>query len=331
MPASGSPPPRTGCPPAAPLRVLVCGSNYGHAYVHAVREAPELYRLAGILGLGSPRSHRLAAQCGVPLYQSVEGVTSDIDLACAAMGSSGGDAVLQLLQRGIHVLCEHPLRPEFVEKALDVAASTAACFHVNAHFAALDAASALAERCRDLRRSLKPAFVGAVTTDRSLYGVLDILRRAFGSFDPFSLALVDRSGPFALVTGTLGGVPTTLQIQRSATADGVLPDGDPAYLVDHRITVGFATGVIALASIAGPVIWNRNCNLPSHPDAPMWTAIHDPCVSLLELQRQRTRANLEAIQCLVECSRTGTVPASQSRSHLLEVCSVWSTLGQYLR
>ncbi len=314
-----------------PLRVLVCGSNYGRAYVEAVGAAPAAFHLAGILGLGSARSHALAGVCGVPLYRDLDAVVGDVDIACAAMGSAGADVVLRLLAKGIHVLCEHPQRPDFIVAALESATAGRACFHVNGHFALLPPASAFIERCEVLRHSADACFIDAMTTDRSLYAALDILRRCTKRFAPFGTDTCHRFAPFTAVRGTLGGIPATFQVQDS-TGSGSrgLQDGGPGYLVDHRIAIGFPAGVITLASIAGPVIWNGNCGLPAGPADPMWTSVYQEPVTRLDLHRQRISANLGALRSLAESARTGTVPEEQSREHVLEVSRAWEEIATKL-
>ncbi len=316
-----------------PFRILVCGSNYGQAYVEAVRSAPWPLQLAGILGAGSLRSRELARKCGVPFHQSVDGLKGNVDVACAVMGSSGTGAVLALLELGIHVLCEHPQTPDFIDRALGVAASTGACFHVNGHFASLKAASAFIERCTLLRQSADPLFIDAMTTDRSLYGALDILRRVTKTFEPCEPVLLNHCSPFTVVQAVLGGVPATFQVQGSARAGaGILRDGDPGYLVDHRIAIGFPHGILTLASIAGPVIWNRNCNsaLPSGSGDPMWTSIYGASVSRVDFHQQRIEANLDSLRRLVERVCTGGIPAEQTQEHLLEVSRAWHRIGTCL-
>ncbi len=316
-----------------PYRILVCGSNYGQAYVEAVRAAPWPLQLAGILGSGSLRSRELARKCGVPFHQSVYGLKGNVDIACAAMGRSGADVVLRLLEQGIHVLCEHPQTPDFIDSALNVAASNGACFHVNGHFASLKAASAFIERSALLRQSADPLFVDAMTTDRSLYGALDILRRVTKKFEPYELVLLNQFSPFTVVQAALGGIPTTFQVQGSVRAGvGNLRDGDPGYLVDHRIAIGFPHGILTLASIAGPVIWNRNCNsaLPAGSGEPMWSSIYGESVNRAEFHKQRIEANLDSLRSLVERVCTGGIPAEQTREHLLEVSRAWHRIGTCL-
>lgn len=210
-------------------RALVCGTNYGYHYLEAIERAPRKYELAGILAKGSLRSMLLAAKYRVPLYMSVDDVPDDIDVAFAAMGIDGNDAVLELLRRGVDVLCEHPVYPKFLQQALRTAAKSGANFDVNAHYSLLPAPRAFIKRCN--RHREKPVFVDALLSPRLIYAFLDIVRHALGSLD---------------------AAPMTVQFER------LLPDGSPDNIVDCRIAAGFPSGILTLLAMPGPAIWTGN-------------------------------------------------------------------------
>src|SRR5262249_18031049 len=92
------------------IRVLVCGTNYGRAYLRAISRRADAFELVGVLARGSCRSHQVADENGVPLYLNLREMGKNVDLACAAMSSSAWPVVIKLLERGVHVLCEHPQR-----------------------------------------------------------------------------------------------------------------------------------------------------------------------------------------------------------------------------
>ncbi len=309
------------------VRVLVCGTNYGRIYREAIQQAPRAFELAGILARGSARSVEAAKESGIPLYREVESLPEDIDIACAAMGTSGEGVVLRLLERGINVLCEHPHGPHFMETAMRTAAKHHTCFHVNGHFAGLEAASAFIKHCNLMRRFIKPVFLDAMTTDRSLYGALDILRRVTKTFGPVELSPCDHCPPFTLVRGLAGGFPVIFQIQGSGTEGRMsLKDGDPRYLVDYRLAVGFPHGVLTLLSIVGPVIWNNNLFRSSGMNRRMWTLMYRRPANRFDLYRQRVKANLAAVRCLVRSVREHVVPEEQRPGHILEVSRAWAKI-----
>jgi len=309
------------------LRVLVCGTNYGRIYRAAIQQAPRAFELVGILARGSTRSLELSKELGVPLYREVESLPGEIDIACAAMGTSGEGVVLRLLEHGIHVLCEHPHGPDFMETAKRTAERHHVCFHVNGHFAGLEAASAFIKHCNLVRRFAAPIFLDAMATDRSLYGALDILRRVTTTFEPAEFLARDHRPPFTLVKASAGGVPATLQLQDSGTEGRmVLKDGDPGYIVDYRLAVGFPHGVLNMLSIVGPVIWNNNLFRSSTKNRRLWTCIYRKPVSSFDLYRQRVKANLMAVRCLVRSACEHFVPPEQNPVHIFEVSRAWSEI-----
>ena len=313
-----------------PLRVLVCGTNYGRIYLEAIRLGGAAYRLAGILARGSPLSQEVACAYGTPLYRCVDDLGPAIDLACAAMGTSGARVIPRLLSNGIHVLCEHPQRPDQLQAALDAAACRGTCFHVNGHFADLDAAAVFIRHCRQQSQSTPPSFFHVMATDRSLYATLDILHRVLVSFKPFEFHLASRLVPFTIVQGHLGGVPIAFHLQRG-TGRRPLPDASPAYLVDHRITGGFPSGTLTLLSMNGPVVWNANANCLAGPAEPLFTVVHESlAINGEQLHQQRVAANLAAIQALVKNMREGVRPPQQAPDYLLEVSRTWEALGGLL-
>lgn len=142
--------------------------------MRAIGRSDGRYTLAGILARGSLDSTLLAAQLGVPYFTRAGDVQGNIDLACAAMGPRGDDVVLALLQRGIAVLCEHPVQAELVERAW----STGTPFDVNGHFARLDDPRAFIAAAQ---KRARPERVHAAIDPRLLYASLDIMRHAFGT------------------------------------------------------------------------------------------------------------------------------------------------------
>jgi yersiniabactin synthetase, thiazolinyl reductase component len=313
-----------------PLHVLVCGTNYGKIYLEAIRLGGQGYRLAGILGRGSGRSQQMAREHSVALYRRVEDLAPGIDLACAAMGASAFDVVLGLLARGIHVVCEHPQKLCYLQSALDAAASRSLCFHINGHFADLEAATAFIIHYRRESAAGPPSFFHVTATDRSLYAALDLLRRVLGSFEPFQFHVTSRLPPFIVVQGFLRGVPITFHIQRCA--DGhLLADGSPGYLVDHQIAAGFPSGILTLLSMNGPVVWNKNLNSAANPTQRLFAVAHENCALTAELlHKQRIAANLGAIEALAKNICEGLRSVEQTPDYLLEVSGAWETLGSLL-
>jgi thiazolinyl imide reductase len=307
-------------------RVLVCGSHYGAAYVRAIRQRPDAWELAGVLARGSERSRRLAERARTALYTSTADLPHGIDLACAAMGSAAFDVVLELIRRGIHVLLEHPVAPNQLEQALNEAAAHAVCCHVQTLFPSMPAARAFAAESHARASRGDPRFIDVLSTDRSLYATLDIVRRAVGPLDATGFHAI-QGRPFEMLQGKFGSVPAFVRVQRSVADDGHrLADGAAEYLVDCRVGVWFENGALTLLSVAGPVVWTAAFRPAGEPGDPCWRTDQPPATRG-DLLRQQTASNLEALEALRTHAAGRTAPASQTREHLLDVSRAWERLA----
>src|SRR5262249_2860908 len=156
---------------------LVCGANYGRAYLQAIASSPNIH-LAGLLTRGSETSRALATSAGLPHYDSVEQVPRDVAIACVAVGAAPGEELaLELLSRGLHVLCEHPVRSGFVRLACRKARAAKVVFPINGHFSDIGPVAAFVERFGATDRNVAPAAISAFTHGRLVYSLFDILAR----------------------------------------------------------------------------------------------------------------------------------------------------------
>ena len=316
-----------------PIRILVCGTNYGRSYVQAIGREPRAYVLAGILARGSSRSHSLARTNDVPLWKTPENLPSDIDLACAALPSSASRVVLGLLDRKIHVLCEHPQTARFLKSALKKARVRGVCFHLNGHFADLISAQTFIRKCCQVLKRDTLEFIEVIAADRALYAALDILRRSLGSVDCFLRRAARSAAPFSTLVGSMGDVPAVFSVQTSRRADHhPLRDSDSRYLADLRLSIAFRSGTLAMLSVAGPVIWNANYARQGAKAGPLWEVLSGAQPArAAQVRRQRIDANRRAIASLLRAARKGATFPEQSPEHLLEVSRAWEKLGRMLR
>lgn len=307
-------------------RVLVCGSHYGAAYVRAIRQRPDAWELAGVLARGSERSRRLAEGAGAALYTCTAALPRDIDFACAAMGSAAFDVVLELVRRGIHVLLEHPIAPRQLGQALDEATAHAVCCHVQTLFPELPAARAFARECQLRASRGAPRFIDVLSTDRSLYAGLDIVRRAAGPLGTADFRAI-HGRPFCTLQGEFAGVPACVRVQPSVAQDGRrLGDGAAEYLVDCRVGVWFDDGTLTLLSVAGPVVWNAAFRPAGAPGDLCWR-VDQTAPTRNALLRQQTASNLDALEALRRHAAGAAPPVHQTRGHLLDVSQAWERLA----
>jgi thiazolinyl reductase component of yersiniabactin synthetase len=313
------------------MRVLVCGANYGRTYLAALARQPRKYELAGILAQGSLRSHEVAAVNDVPLYRSAGEVPDDIDLACAAMSSSAFPVVLQLMRRGMHVLCEHPLPARALQKALSLAGKHNLQFHVNGHFANLPAPAAFIRASRRTSKLDNPELVEIMTTERALYATLDILMGAVGASHSLQSGVLSRWSRFVFLEGRLGRIPLWIAVQVSGKGGRRLADGSPAYLLDQRLAVVYPTGVLTLLATAGPVLWNRNPAQMLASKGPLSTVLSGPdSQTAADLREHRVQANIEALNSIRKSILGNGTPPAQQPQHILRVSKAWESIGRQL-
>jgi thiazolinyl imide reductase len=313
------------------MRVLVCGSNYGRTYITALAREPGKFRLAGILAQGSVRSWQVAALNSVPLYRSPEEVPDNIHLACAAMSSAASPVVLQLIRRGIHVLCEHPYPASWLRRAIKLARNHGVQFHVNGHFANLPAPRAFIRDCQHISERARPQFVDVMATERSLYGALEMLLTATSNQHPLRIHTLSRRTKFVSLEGMLGKLPVRFSVQVSGkNGKGRLADGSPGYLLDQRLTVAFPNGLLTLVSMAGPVLWNSNPTR-AREEEPLWKiSCNQAAWSATELREQRVHANVEALNAIRRSILGHGTPEIQQPQHILQVGRAWESIGRQL-
>ncbi|MCG8456617.1 MAG: Gfo/Idh/MocA family oxidoreductase [Holophagales bacterium] len=312
-----------------PARVLVCGAVYGSSYLRALSGAHGGgARVVGILGRGGPASRAHAQRMGVPCFSGVDQVPAgSVDAACVAVGGDAGIELAEaLLERGLPVISEHPLRAESVASLQAAAAARGVPWHLNSHFADLPCIEPLITGCRQLAASGPPLFVHATANPRTLFSLIDLLARALGPLgEPgwTTVPRVENARDFlGAVSGPLAGSAALISCQRTVSAR----DDGSATLVSHHLELAFPRGVLELADTHGPVLWRPNASLEG-ADGPLWsTWPAGPPPSLTLVQAQRDGANLAAVELLLHQARGASPPAHQLSAHQLEVATAWEAL-----
>ncbi|MBJ2146165.1 Gfo/Idh/MocA family oxidoreductase [Vibrio sp. IB15] len=259
-------------------RVVVCGTLFGQVYLSAFKSQFPGFELAGILARGSERSLTIAKEYGVPLYREVSELPQDIDIACvvvrsAIVGGAGSQLARALLEKGIHVLQEHPVYEKDVVECLKLARKNGCHYQINTHYPNVPAVRHFVEYLKKARETQQPCFIEATCGVQVICGLLDMLGQALGGVTPFEFhSNVDWSEvrklksellpPYQVIHGVFAGVPLILKIQNQ------LDPGDPDnhFHIMHRITVGLPSGNLVLVNTHGPVLWNRAFHIPRTPE-----------------------------------------------------------------
>ncbi|GAA4585849.1 Gfo/Idh/MocA family oxidoreductase [Streptomyces violaceoruber] len=257
---------------STPFRVLVCGTNFGRFYAEAVHRRPG-YAPAGILSRGSAASRACAERLGVPHYTDVADLPAGIDAACVAVssaisGGQGTELARALMDRGIHVLQEHPVHLTELTDNLTHARRRGVQYRLNTHYPHVAPVRDFVEAARRLVAQQRPLFVDAATPVHLMHPLVDILGRAMGTLRPWRFAdpapLPADIGPQPVrsLHGMLAGVPLTLRVHHQLDPS----DRDNHALHWHRISIGTEGGVLTLADTHGPVLWSPRLHVGRDTD-----------------------------------------------------------------
>jgi pyochelin biosynthesis protein PchG len=255
------------------MRVVVCGTIFGQVYLEALRSADLPFELAGILCQGSERSRLCARRLGVPVFTHPDEIPDRIDIACIVvrsglLGGRGTELAHRLMERGIHILQEHPLHFNELAECLRHARRRGLVYHLNSFYVHVAPVRRFVAAARQLLRSRQLLYVDACCGFQVAYALLDILASAIGGVRPWvfsASASSDGPGgsagdepPFRSLSGLLAGVPATLRIQNQ------LDPGDPDNFahVLHRVCLGTESGSLMLVDTHGPTVW---CERPGFP------------------------------------------------------------------
>ncbi|MET9352867.1 Gfo/Idh/MocA family oxidoreductase [Streptomyces sp. NPDC006617] len=257
---------------STPFRVLVCGTNFGRFYAEAAHRRPG-YAPAGILSRGSAASRACAERLVVPHYTDVDDLPAGIDAACVAVSSaiSGGrgtELARALMDRGIHVLQEHPVHLTELTDNLTHARRRGVQYRLNTHYPHVAPVRGFIDAARRLVAQQRPLFVDAATPVHLMHPLMDILGRAMGTLrpwrfaDPAPLPADIGPQPFRSLHGMLAGVPLTLRVHHQLDPS----DRDNHALHWHRISIGTEGGVLTLADTHGPVLWSPRLHVGRDAD-----------------------------------------------------------------
>ncbi|WP_370666331.1 Gfo/Idh/MocA family oxidoreductase [Streptomyces sp. IBSBF 2507] len=257
---------------SAPFRVLVCGTNFGRFYAEAAHRRPG-YAPAGILSRGSAASRAYAERLGVPHYTDTDHLPAGIDAACVAVssaisGGGGTELARALMDRGIHVLQEHPVHLTELTDNLTHARRRGVQYRLNTHYPHVAPVRGFIDAARRLVAQQRPLFVDAATPIHLMHPLVDILGRAMGTLrpwrfaDPAPLRAAVGPQPFRSLHGMLAGVPLTLRVHHQLDPS----DRDNHALHWHRISLGTEGGVLTLADTHGPVLWSPRLHVGRDTD-----------------------------------------------------------------
>lgn len=313
----------------------------------------------GIFSKGSKISQEFAKGFGVPLFKNIENVPPNVDIACIAVRSSimGGDGTklaLQFMERGIHVIQEHPVHSADIKKCFAQAKKNGVSYHINSHFVYSKSVRIFIDYVQKAVQNEQPLFIEATTS--LLYSLIDILGRALRGCTPYgftqsikwdtSLTDLNKTSliPFRALQGIFAGIPISLNFQNFYDPKANIDD---SLLLLHRICIGMPGGNITLLNTHGPVVWSigrfllKETERPSDffgaanklsqtsilPSSIIFSPNNIP--SLEEICEKHWPAEvLLALDTINEQITSGIVCPWQKEKYLLDVSQAWMDISR---
>lgn len=264
-------------------RVLIVGAKFGEIYMNAFLQPLPGLQLAGLLARGSHRARQLAHDFGVPLYTDLEQLPDDIDIACVVVRStvargSGTQLAVGLLQRGIHVVQEHPLHPDDIARLQALADAHGVTYLVNSFYACLSAGRGWIERAARIRHllgGLKPCAAYLTTSRQFLYSALDLLLQACGVVNGEPVQVEGGQVENDCFTSLRLVLPEDCRVTLHLQSCLDPSDPDMFSLVMNQASLIWNSGCLTLESAYGPVIWTGVFHDRDHADRDNTLYRHD--------------------------------------------------------
>lgn len=229
-------------------RGTVLSGNVGQLYLKALQDRSDLFQIVGLFGTGSERSKKCAKEYGITLYTDIEKIPKETDLACiavktAAFGGKGTDIALALLDKGIHVIQEHPSHPKDMEQCYRIARKKNLVYHIGNLYPYLEDVKQFIKCANYLNDNDELLHIDVMFSGQLSYPLIKILQLAMPSIQKWEMEKQEKTdGKFQLLCGRLGDIPICMQINNE-----VVPDDPNNYMhILHRITFFYSSGHLTL-------------------------------------------------------------------------------------
>lgn len=178
-----------------------------------------------------------------------------------AVGGKGTEIAGALLEKGIHVIQEHPVHYNDIVKLLKVAKENNCVYQVNSFYPNVKNVQEFIVKSNKLLKKSRPTYIDATCSTQVLFPMISILGKALSGFHTWKLQTIDSVNskfPFKVLSGEIRGIPAIVKIQNQL--DPKDPDNNGFLL--HRIVLGTTEGCLCLDNSNGLVIWNPQMYVP---------------------------------------------------------------------
>ena len=247
-----------------PLKTVICGTGFGTFYAEAVFRDKKNFKLAGIGARGSERSKKCAEHYGVPLYESVSQVPSDIDIACVAirtgaLGGNGTEISLEFLKKGISVILEQPVHHKEIAECFKIARHNNCCFMTGDLYLNMPEIRRMLSVTDYLRnKGVKMEYIRAGSSVQAFYPFVDILNRLVRGGNVNLEYVSPQRGSFKEAIGDISGIPFSFEFNNDMNPN----DPDNHMHILHTFTLYYESGRLELSDTRGPLIWYPRLNMP---------------------------------------------------------------------
>ncbi len=248
------------------IKTVVCGSTFGQFYLESLKKLQNQFDVVGLLSQGSERSKKCAEQYGLPLFTSIDQLPADLDLACVVlrsgvMGGNGTELSLQFIEKGIHVLQEHPVHHKDLALCLRAAQKNKVRFQTGDLYVHLPEVRRFINCAKALLKEQKATYIDVAYASQVSYPLMHILSEALPGTRPWKIEKTTKTeGPFTVLTGSIGKTPIILRAHNQINPD----DPDNHLHLLHRITIGVEGGSLSLNDTHGPVVWHPRLHVPEN-------------------------------------------------------------------
>ena len=245
------------------FKVLVCGTTFGQSYMRAISENENL-ELVGIYANGSKRSIDCSKKYNVPLFKNVTSLPFDIDMAfvivkSSVLGGEGTKIAKQLLNRGIHVMQEHPINYNEISECCRIAVKNKVCYKVGDLYPFLESIKKFCDTSLFLNTNDRFKYASIISSSQGLYSLSAILANSLSNYRNFTID--DRETkinyPFTKLKLTNGEEDIFLQIHNEVSEN----DGNNHMHLLHRMIFFYDSGRLELNDTFGGLCWRSRMNI----------------------------------------------------------------------
>lgn len=245
-------------------KCIVCGSRFGQFYIEALKSIPNI-KLHGLLASGSERSIDCANYYQIKLYNDVDDLPSDIDLACIAIksevqGGKGNLIAESLLKRGIDVIFEQPLSEKEYISLYKLAKKEKRYFSVCNLYCKLPSIQNFIDNYRCIRKDQSVKYINVEFATQLSYPVAQLLSILIPEIKNVEFNESRKeSGPFQYLSTNINETQLNL-IAYNEIVDNEI---DNFMRLLFSIKIGFEGGELNLLDPQGYVFWREYIKFPN--------------------------------------------------------------------